>query len=234
MGGGERRSCVLCGRVHDKASYSEYQWGEGRLAKCNHCVRGQSQPERPTLSAAERAASFASAAAVSSGRAVEPSGLRSGAAGEVSAPRATSCIARWYRDAPLSFEHEGQYNALGEKSLLLTDLRVAQAASSIIEEWNAARLVDGVMIQLAVPQVMQVASGLRKGAHVLVERSVGREPLTKFNSNSGWSLRRHAPLERGASDEMRLAHVLDALSHFSYHASGGEVYSSSGGRGDSH
>jgi hypothetical protein len=241
-----RRACVLCGLTHGRDAFSDFQWGEGRLAKCTWCVRGQPQPARPQPSAGQRAAAAMLAAQVSSAD-VEHSALRASARGRaVSFSGGGPCVAKWYRDAPMSYEDDGLPIQLGDRSLLRGDVKVAQRTTRILDEWNSTRLVEGMVLRLATSQLMRVASaGKREGTHVLVEASRAHaRPLLKVNSNSGWSVRNgddpvHAapPPRRtqqkqqpthhhslaSSPTEQHVAAALDALSHYSYHTSGGEV-----------
>ena len=148
--------------------------------------------------------------------------------------RLDHCTAKWYRDAPLSYEDEGLYVALGDRSLLHNDIKIAERANHIIADFNAMRFVAETL-RLATTQVMSVASGPRAGQHVLVESGVPRD-VTRINSNSGWSLRAarkaagkpeipwtDAAHATSAGAEQRLASVVDALCHFSYHQSSGKL-----------
>lgn len=157
-----RRACVLCGNVHARTAYSDFQWSEGRLAKCVYCVRGRPQPEQPQPSAGSRVALAARNAAISMSRGVASEGLHQSASGLVENTR--PCAAKWYRDMPLSYEDEGMPVALGDRSLLRVDMTVAERANRVIAQWKAMRLSTDVEVRLATTQVMQIASGPRAGS----------------------------------------------------------------------
>lgn len=238
--GSERRPCSLCGNLHGRAAFSDFQWLEGRLAKCIWCVRGRPQPQQrlPTApTARERVKSQHRRASVGTAACgIETTHIRQASSGMVTRGDGLHpCTAKWYKDAPLSYEDEGLPIALGDRSLLHNDIKVVEKANKLIAAFNSMRIIADVTLRLATTSVMRIAHGPRAGQHVLVESGVERA-ATRVNSNSGWSLRasrraaglRELPWVDGAHAtsavaEQRMASVLDALSHFSYHHSSGTL-----------
>lgn len=87
------------------------------------------------------------------------------------------------------------------------EMRVVRRAQEIIDAWNAARVIDAPVV-LNVPSIW---SSQRTGQKRLVEPFIRN--FQKFNSNGGWVYFPGTPW----SD------ALQALSHFSYHLSGGQM-----------
>lgn len=92
-----------------------------------------------------------------------------------------------------------------------SDLDASNEAIRLITQWNAKKLIDR-MIQVNLPEVwtFDAGSGAWAGRKVLQEPFI--QKYQKFNSNSGWS-----------DDSIPWARVMQALSHFSYHTSGGQT-----------
>jgi hypothetical protein len=91
-----------------------------------------------------------------------------------------------------------------------TDLKTSKQAIRLITEWNDAKLIDR-MVKVNLPGVWTFTSDSKwAGRKVLQEPFI--EHYQKFNSNSGW-----------ADDSFPWARVMQGLSHFSYHASGGKT-----------
>ena len=91
------------------------------------------------------------------------------------------------------------------------DIKCVEKAIDIIREWNNRKCVDKV-VQLNRAEVWNFrddASDAWAGRKVLQEPFIHN--WEKFNSNTGWK-----------SDKTGWAHVMQALSHFSYHVSGGQ------------
>ena len=61
--------------------------------------------------------------------------------------------------APHPAEDDGLPVQLGDRSLLRGDMKIAQCATRIIDDFNAMRFVEGVTVRLAASQLMRVASG---------------------------------------------------------------------------
>mmetsp|Transcript_14330 Transcript_14330/g.36602 ORF Transcript_14330/g.36602 Transcript_14330/m.36602 type:complete len:192 (-) Transcript_14330:138-713(-) len=91
-----------------------------------------------------------------------------------------------------------------------TDLKAVREALQLITMWNAKGLVDR-MVKLNVPEVWtfdEESSAAWRGRKVLQEPFI--DQYQKFNSNTGWS-----------DDSIPWSRVMQALSHFTYHVSGG-------------
>jgi hypothetical protein len=108
------------------------------------------------------------------------------------------CVCKWFKNG-IVFEEE----------FFKEDIKAVEKALHLIEEFNAQGFVDKV-VRLNIPSVWTFEHGSRMaGQKVLQEPFI--ESYQKFNSNSGW-----------ADDATPWPRVMQALSHFSYHASGGQ------------
>ncbi|CAN8102856.1 unnamed protein product [Discula destructiva] len=85
------------------------------------------------------------------------------------------------------------------------ELSILERAQSIIDSWHAALIIDS-RIMLNKAEIWATPGGKK----VLVEPFING--FCKFNSNTGW-----APATGGIWGE-----AMQALSHFSYHNSGGQ------------
>ncbi|KAI0478318.1 kinase-like domain-containing protein [Xylaria cf. heliscus] len=87
------------------------------------------------------------------------------------------------------------------------ELNIIRRTQAVIDAWHDARVIDK-RILLNTPAIWTYTE---TGGKSLVEPMI--ENFEKFNSNSGW-----APVTGGAWSE-----AMQALSHFSYHNSGGQL-----------
>lgn len=87
------------------------------------------------------------------------------------------------------------------------ELNIIRHTQAVINDWHDARVIDK-RILLNTPAIW---TETETGAKALVEPMI--ENFEKFNSNSGW-----APITGGVWSE-----AMQALSHFSYHNSGGQL-----------
>ena len=96
-----------------------------------------------------------------------------------------------------------------QASYFNNDTRVIAKALDILRQFNNAGIVDKpIMINNAQVWVWQ--NEPRKGQKTLIEPFI--ENYQKFNSNTGWK-----------DDDDGWPQLMQALSHFSYHASGGSI-----------
>lgn len=91
------------------------------------------------------------------------------------------------------------------------DLRAARATLTVVDQWNARSIIDQP-IQVNIPVVWRLGAdmGHLAGVRVLVEPFI--KNFQKWNSNTGWT-------ETSSS----WGRAMQALSHFSYHVSGGRT-----------
>lgn len=110
------------------------------------------------------------------------------------------CVCKWFKTGTVS-----------QSIFFDLDIKAMNKALDLSKEWNS-RLYIEQTIQINIPEVWtfdnQSGPGLA-GTKVLQEPFI--EHYQKFNSNTGW-----------ADDSTPWPKVMQALSHFSYHVSGGQ------------
>ncbi|KAI0188911.1 kinase-like domain-containing protein [Xylaria flabelliformis] len=94
-----------------------------------------------------------------------------------------------------------------EKHYFEQEMNVIRRTQRVIDNWHSAGIIDKRVL-LNNPQIW---TDRETGAKVQIEPMI--QNFEKFNSNSGW-----ASISGGAWSE-----AMQALSHFSYHNSGGQV-----------
>lgn len=94
-----------------------------------------------------------------------------------------------------------------ENSFFEEEMKIIRRTQKIIDEWTDARIINR-RIRLNTPSIWVFPDS---GIKVLVEPMI--ENFEKFNSNSGW-----ADKTGGVWSE-----AMQALSHFSYHNTGGQL-----------
>ncbi len=194
------RTCVACGATETSDHFSRRQWRKGvNRSRCFACVN-------------ELDEAFVDASAVrdSGARAhfddqaleqpFEAGGFRWVALGHyTSGERAGEpCVAKWLieQDAYSTADYHG-------------DIRCVQRTLDFVRAFNALNIID-LPIRVHVPSTHRFAADTPL-PHVVYLREPFIEGYDKWNSNSGW-----------ASNESEFADAMQALSHFSYHASGGQ------------
>lgn len=91
------------------------------------------------------------------------------------------------------------------EKLFWDELHACTTAANLIEKFNNCKVVDKP-VKLNRPEVWQYSANSKL---ILIEPYI--EKFQKFNSNTGWV----------AKDDHPWNQILQALSHYSYHASGG-------------
>lgn len=110
-----------------------------------------------------------------------------------------ACVCKWFKTGHVF-----------EDSFFSLDIKATDKALDLVKEWNSRSFIDkNVMVN--IPQVWVFEPGLSNWAGRKVLQEPYIENYVKFNSNSGW-----------ADNETPWPRVMQALSHFSYHISGGQ------------
>jgi hypothetical protein len=107
------------------------------------------------------------------------------------------CVCKWFKTGGVM-----------EASFYALDIKAMEKSMDLIRHFNAEGLIDRV-VRLNRPEVWTFSSGPREGQKVMQEPFV--QGYQKFNSNSGWK-------DHG----LGWSEVMQALSHYSYHKSGGQ------------
>ena len=110
-----------------------------------------------------------------------------------------SCVYKWFK--PEYVSHRDAFFAL--------DIKAVDKAIDIVTKWNAQMYVT-CTIWMNKAEVWHFDTGYREGQPVLVEPFI--ENFQKYNSNNGWTW-----------DAEGWPALLQALSHFSYHITGGQL-----------
>lgn len=108
-----------------------------------------------------------------------------------------SCVSKWFKQ-----EYVSQRDAF-----FALDIKAVDKAIEIVEKWNAEKLMT-LTIWMNKAAVWNYVTGDRKGEPISVEPFI--DNFEKFNMNSGW-----------ARNAKGWPAVLQALSHYSYHMTGG-------------
>jgi hypothetical protein len=89
------------------------------------------------------------------------------------------------------------------------DIKAMNKALDLVQQWNGHQFIN-LLIKVNLPAVWTFLPGARwEGKKVLQEPFI--ESYQKFNSNTGW-----------ADSSTHWPQVMQALSHFSFHVSGGQ------------
>ena len=206
-----KRCCTSCQQSLQKTSFSRNQWSKGvGGSRCKSCVGGggggggksklQLSPRRAPTARENNSfsASFTNynlehPFASGSFRWVAKGTYTSGAR------EGEPCVNKWFKTGD-TYEAE----------FFKTDINAAERSLMLIDEFNNLRLINSV-IRMNVPQVWTFmdSSGSWAGKKCMLEPFI--EKYQKFNSNTGW-----------ADDRNPWPRVMQALSHFTYHKSGGQ------------
>ncbi|KAL8404396.1 hypothetical protein RB594_009298 [Gaeumannomyces avenae] len=198
------RICADCGRDLPQTSYTANQWSKGGgSSRCAGCVHGhysdtsaaqQSDAGRHNISSRAEYTVHALENPFASGafRWVAKGSYTGG-------PRqGQASVLKWFKTG-----------AVFEDDYFVLDIKASGKALEIVNRFNQLGVVDKA-VKVNVPQVwvFDKHSGPWAGQKGLSEPFI--QNYQKFNSNTGWN------------DETRpWAQVMQALSHFSYHISGG-------------
>jgi len=198
------RACLGCNRHLPRTSYTSNQWSKGEgFSRCAGCVHGHD------FDVADAAPSDSGRYNHSSDATFDWDALEnpfaSGAFRWVAKGRYTSgdragqaAVTKWFKTGTVF-----------EKDYFNLDIKAVDKALEIVNRFNQLNVVSKV-IKVNVPQVWTFThdSGEWAGSKTLTEPFI--QNYQKFNSNSGWT------------DTTRMwAQAMQALSHFSYHVSGG-------------
>ena len=202
------KHCPDCHRNLKQSSYSKNQWSKGvggsRCSACVHGTGGTPANDWPKP-ARENNATEATFTTYALKNPFADGIFRWVAKGVYTRGQCADepCVCRWFKSG-----------GVFEKKLFSLDIKAVEKATDLIREWNAAGVVDKV-VRMDVPEVWTFTDG---SGEDWAGRKVLQEPFIEdweiCNSNTGWS-----------DDDMPWGCVLQALSQFSYHSSGGQFVS---------
>ena len=200
------RTCITCGLTDGKNFFSGRQWrkGVGR-SRCLQCVLDPSRAvfDPGSLLVTDRGAR----ARVSKAAIANPFGegtFRLVARGTYSSgPRkGQSCVMKWIK--PFFNHNQLSYSA----DIYHEDMRCVRRTLDFVRAFTATR-TSNLAIRVHVPTLHRF-SARSALPNVVYLREPYIPKYQKWNSNSGW-----------VNQKSRTSAVMQALSHYSYHASGG-------------
>ena len=199
------RVCADCGRNLPQSSYTANQYSKGAgISRCANCVHGH-YSDTPATGYLDSGRHNESNAAICKSSDLEypfsQGAFRWVALGRYkSGPRqGQECVVKWFKTGAVFSE---DYFAL--------DIKAVHKALELVNKFNQLNIVSK-FVKINVAQVWTFtkdSSGGWAGQTALCEPFI--EGYQKFNSNTGWN-----------DDSEVWGEVMQALSHFSYHISGG-------------
>jgi hypothetical protein len=200
------RTCAACGRNLPQSSYTANQYSKGPgESRCASCVHGHKSDATQSTRQSDSGRYN-----ISSQGSVEHSALRNpfaqGAFRWVAKGRYTSgprsgqaCVVKWFKTG-----------AVFSADYFTLDIKAVDKALEIVNMFNQLNVINKV-VKINVSAVWSFTDNSSEewaGQKHLCEPFI--QNYQKFNSNTGWS-----------DDSMAWGEVMQALSHFSYHVSGG-------------
>ncbi|QPG95465.1 hypothetical protein C2857_000767 [Epichloe festucae Fl1] len=200
------RTCADCGRSLPKTSYTANQYSQGAgVSRCASCVHGH-HSDAPSLRQSDAGRFNNSSRASLPNSALErpfaQGAFRWVARGTyTSGPRdGQACVVKWFKTG-----------AVFSDDYFTLDIKAVDKALEFVNKFNELGLINK-LVKINVPAVWTFYDGPGdwSGQKVLCEPFI--QNYQKFNSNSGWN-----------DESERWGEVMQALSHFSYHLSGGNL-----------
>ncbi|KAI1635066.1 kinase-like protein [Biscogniauxia mediterranea] len=199
------RECVSCGRSLPRSSYTANQYSKGPgVSRCAGCVHGH-HADVPSAREFDSGRYNISHACTIPNHALDnpfaEGAFRWVAKGSYTeGPRAgQACVVKWFKTG-----------AVFEADYFTLDIKAVDKALEIVNRFNELNIVDKA-VKVNVPAVWTFSEGSPEwvGQRALCEPFI--QNYQKFNSNTGWN-----------DDSRAWGEVMQALSHFSYHVSGGQ------------
>lgn len=199
------RVCAECGRNLPQSSYTANQYSKGAgVSRCAGCVHGHPHDTPSARQSDSGRYNFSSKATYSIDALRNPfaqGAFRWVAMGEYThgSRAGQASVAKWFKSG-----------AVFSDDFFALDIKAVDRALDIVNRFNQLGIVSKI-IKINVPEVWRFDD---KCDDEFSDQRVLTEPYIdnyeKFNSNSGWS-----------DDSDGWGEVMQALSHFSYHVSGG-------------
>ena len=198
------RTCAACGRNLPQSSYTANQFSKGPgVSRCAGCVHGHPYDTPSAKQSDNGRYNVSQHASFTYDALDEPfaqGAFRWVAEGTyTTGPRSgQACVAKWFKTG-----------AVFSADYFTLDIKAIDKALEIVNRFNQLNIITKV-VKINVPAVWSFVDGDDEWAsqRVLCEPFI--QNYQKFNSNSGWN-----------DDSRGWGEVMQALSHFSYHVSGG-------------
>ncbi|KAI0882056.1 kinase-like protein [Annulohypoxylon maeteangense] len=198
------RDCASCQRSLPRSSYTANQYSLGvGVSRCAACVHGHRNDTPSAGNFDSGRYNISSSADVEMWDLDNPfseGSFRWVAKGTyTSGPRhGQPCVVKWFKTG-----------AVFEADYFTLDIKAADKALDIVNKFNELNIINK-SVKVNVPAVWKFQNPSKwAGQHVLCEPFI--QNYQKFNSNSGWF-----------DDSIPWGEAMQALSHFSYHISGGQ------------
>jgi hypothetical protein len=201
------RHCASCNRHLDRNSFSNNQWSKAvGNSRCHSCVNGGggggNASHRVSDTARENNSTCAAFQQYDLDHPFAEGGFRWVAKGVYTegGRQGQKCVCKWFKTGQVF-----------ESTFFDLDIKAMNKALDLIKEWNSRNFLNNT-IKINIPQVWTFQKTCQNGlagARILQEPFI--DNYKKFNSNTGW-----------ADDSTPWPRVMQALSHFSYHISGGQ------------
>ena len=200
-----KRYCANCSRNLLQESYSSNQWRKGvGASRCHQCVHGTScsnNNKAAPLTGRYNRSTRAEFTYYALNHPFAEGSFRHVAKGVYTTGerQGEPAVCKWFKKG---FVYEEEFFS--------KDIKAVDKALHIVDNWNKSSFI-GKTIRLNIPEVWVFEDGGKFGrSKVLQEPFI--ENYKKFNSNSGWM-----------KDDVPWSRVMQALSHYSYHATGGQL-----------
>jgi uncharacterized protein YodC (DUF2158 family) len=200
------RWCASCDLDLTREDYSSNQWSKGEgYSRCQWCVGGGQQSQSNSLNhdttARYNNASKASFENHALDHPFAQGSFRWVAKGKyIEGERAgQACVCKWFKTGGVMEAH-----------FYDTDIKTSQKAVDIISKFNQGQFINEV-VQVNLPAVWTFDQDSSRGGQKVLQEPFIKN-YQKFNSNTGWS-----------DSSTPWPRVMQALSHYSYHCSGGQL-----------
>ncbi|KAK2757066.1 hypothetical protein FQN54_005035 [Arachnomyces sp. PD_36] len=198
------RTCASCGLNLPQTSYTANQFSKGLgVSRCATCIHGR-RSDNPSATPAESGRHNNSSQATTRTYDLEhpfaQGAFRWVAKGTYTSGQRSgqACVSKWFKTG-----------AVFSADFFDLDLKAVDKALEIVNRFNQLSIVSKV-VKINVPEIwtFETTGDEWDGQTVLSEPFI--QNYQKFNSNTGWN-----------DDSRAWGEVMQALSHFSYHLSGG-------------
>ncbi|KAK2802563.1 hypothetical protein FQN51_004355 [Onygenales sp. PD_10] len=198
------RTCADCGRNLPQSSYTANQYSKAPgVSRCASCVHGHPHDTASSKQSDSGRYNDSNWASFSNGDLGNPfanGAFRWVAKGVYTkGPRSgQACVAKWFKTG-----------AVFSDDYFTLDIKAVDKALEIVNRFNQLNMINKA-VKINVAAVWNFVDGNTAwaGQKVLCEPFI--QNYQKFNSNSGWN-----------DDSRGWGEAMQALSHFSYHLSGG-------------
>ena len=203
------RVCAACEEPLVRSSFTKNQWRKGEgVSRCGTCVLLVDGFAPPSAGCTDSTGRYNKSGGASFSHYDLQNPFAEGSFRWVAKGTYTEgarigdqCVCKWFKTGGVT---EAEFYAL--------DIKAVDKALDLVRMFNERGIIDR-HIRLNIPEVwtfVPSAGGSWAGKKVLQEPFIAN--WEKFNSNTGWN----------RADTNSWGEVMQALSHFSYHASGGQ------------